>query len=63
MQKPIDFNSVMKKAIDFSDALYLNSKIVDPELLEYAKSKKVLTRKYDSKRFKQESLDALYEKL
>ena len=53
----------MKKAIDFSDALYLSSKIVPPELLEYAKNKKVLTRKYDSKRFKQESLDALYEKL
>ena len=61
--KPIDFISVMKKAIDFSDALYLSSKIVPPELLEYAKNKKVLTRKYDSKRFKQESLDALYEKL
>ena len=61
--KPIDFDSVMKKAIDFSDALYLNSKIVSPELLEYAKSKKKLTRKYDLKRFKMESLDSLYEKL
>lgn len=61
--KPVDFDSVMKKAIDFSDALYLDSKIVSQELLDYAKSKKVLTRKYDTKKFKMATLDALYEKL
>ena len=38
-QTPIDFNSLMKKAIDFSDGVIGNSSQVDGSLLEYAKQK------------------------
>jgi hypothetical protein len=36
-QTPIDFNSLMKKAIDFSDGVIGNSMNVDGSLLSYAK--------------------------
>jgi starch synthase len=38
-QTPIDYNSVMKKAIEFSDGIICNSPSVDPSLPAYAKEK------------------------
>ena len=40
-QTPIDYNSVIKKAIDFSDGIICNSPDVDPSLAEYARQKGV----------------------
>ncbi|MBR5936438.1 MAG: glycogen/starch synthase [Bacteroidaceae bacterium] len=40
-QTPIDFNALMKKAIDFSDGVIRNSAQVDASLIEYAKAKGV----------------------
>src|SRR5574344_1209938 len=38
---PIDYNAVMKKAIDFSDGVVRNTESVDVSLLNYAKSKSI----------------------
>ncbi|MBR4842577.1 MAG: glycogen/starch synthase [Bacteroidaceae bacterium] len=60
---PIDYNSLMKKAIDFSDGIICNAPDVDPELPAYAKSKKIKVMRYLLSGIKPEKVNAFYNKL
>ena len=60
---PIDYNSLMKKAIDFSDGIIFNAPDVDPELPLYAKNMKVKVMRYLKSGMKPEKISAFYDKL
>ncbi|MGB4671437.1 MAG: glycogen/starch synthase [Bacteroidaceae bacterium] len=57
---PIDYNSLMCKAMDFSDGVICNSKEVDPELIKYAKSKKLPVLKCTKAGIAPERINELY---
>ena len=61
--KPIDYNSLMKKAIEFSDGIIFNSPDVDQELILYAKARKVKVMRYLKSGMKPEKVNAFYNKL
>ncbi len=60
---PIDFTSVMKKAIDFSDALVCNKDKQLQDIADYAKSKGISVLNDDICSIKAEQIEELYLKL
>ena len=62
-EKPIDFCSVMKKAIDFSDAFICNSLPELEGIADYAKEKGLPTISTDIMSLQTEQLSDLYSKL
>ena len=62
-EKPIDFHSVMKKAIDFSDAFICNSLPELEGIAGYAKEKGLPTISTDIMSLQTEQLSDLYSKL
>lgn len=60
---PVDFNSIMKKAIDFSDALFLDKNNLNSDLSEYIEGKSLPTEYYDTENFDKSLLQSLYSNL
>jgi len=62
-QKPIDFNSVMKKAIDFSDGVICNAPAIDADLTSYAKKKGVPVLEGDASTMAADVINDFYNKI
>ena len=60
---PIDFNAVMKKAIEFSDGIICNSPSVDASLPQYAKSKGIPVLEGDATVMGAEAINDFYNKI
>ena len=60
---PIDFNSVMKKAIDFSDGIICNAPAVDASLPAYAKQKGIPVLEGDASTMAAEVINDFYNKI
>jgi starch synthase len=60
---PIDFNSVMKKAIDFSDGVICNAPAVDASLPAYAKQKGIPVIEGDASTMAAEVINDFYNKI
>ena len=62
-QTPIDFNSVMKKAIDFSDGVICNAPAIDADLTSYAKKKGVPVLEGDASTMAADIINDFYNKI
>ena len=62
-QTPIDFNSIMKKAIEFSDGVICNSPQTDPSLMAYAKEKGIPVIENDATQVGPEIINDFYNSL
>ena len=62
-QTPIDYNSVIKKAIDFSDGIICNSPDVDPSLAAYARQKGIPVLDHDADYIDAQITDDFYNKI
>ena len=60
-QMPIDYNSVMKKAIEFSDGIICNSPDVDPSLPEFAKEKGIKVLDGDASTMSADTVNSFYD--
>jgi hypothetical protein len=60
---PIDFNSVMKKAIDFSDGVICNAPAVDASLPAYAKQKGIPVLEGDASTMAADVINDFYNKI
>lgn len=60
---PIDFNAVMKKAIDFSDGIICNSPSVDAVLPAYAKQKGIPVLEGDATTMAADVINDFYNKI
>ena len=62
-QLPIDYNSVMKKAIEFSDGVISNSPSVDDTLTAYAKEKGIPVLEGDASTMDASVINEFYNKI
>ena len=62
-QTPIDFNSVMKKAIEFSDGIICNSPDVDASLPDYAKQKGIPVLEGDASTMNAQIINDFYNNI
>ncbi len=62
-ETPIDYNSVMKKAIEFSDGVICNSPSVDASLSAYAKEKGIPVLEGDASVMGAEIINEFYNKI
>ena len=62
-ETPIDYNSVMKKAIEFSDGVICNSSSVDASLSAYAKEKGIPVLEGDASVMGAEIINEFYNKI
>lgn len=62
-QTPIDYNSVMKKAIDFSDGVICNAPAIDADLTSYAKQKGVPVLEGDASVMAADIINDFYNKI
>lgn len=62
-QFPIDFNSVMKKAIEFSDGVMCNTATVDPTLPAYAKERGIPVLDGDASAMEAQAIDDFYNRI
>ena len=62
-QTPIDYNSVMKKAIDFSDGVICNAPAIDADLTSYAKQKGVPVLEGDASVMGADIINDFYNKI
>ena len=60
---PIDYNSVMKKAIEFSDGVICNSASVDASLTAFAKGKGIPVLEGDASTMGADIINDFYNKL
>ena len=60
---PIDYNSVMKKAIEFSDGIICNSPSVDASLPQYAKSKGIPVLEGDASAMSADTINDFYNNI
>ena len=62
-QNPIDYNSLMRKAIDFSDGIICNSPAVDASLPKYAKEKGIPLLEGDASTMGADAINDFYNKI
>ena len=59
-QTPVDYNSVMKKAIEYSDGVICNAPVIDPSLPSFAKQKGIPVLEGDASTMSAEVINDFY---